>query len=175
MHSSSALVSCEINSPDFFWCVFMVRFSITDPEDNFSFNLSWDSLVDWFIDCFRHVLTFLYFLCVTFFLILVKCFLNILAVVYFDFYAFISSFPLFVFTVLETFWFGVIWTNPLLLTFVFITFLTFSNVIRIGDLNDFALGLINVFADIYVNSFWFLFNNFFISSLIDSPPFNLAI
>ena len=63
-----------------------------------------------------------------------KCFLNILAVVYFDFYAFISSFPLFVFTVLETFWFGVISTNPLLLTFVFITFLTFSNVIRIGDL-----------------------------------------
>merc|ERR1719400_1675065 len=134
MHSSSALVSCEINFPGFFWCVFMVRFSITDPEGNFSFNLSWDSLVDWFIDCFRHVLTFLYFLCVTFFLILVKCFLNILAVVYFDFYAFISSFPLFVFTVLETFWFGVISTNPLLLTFVFITFLTFSNVIRIGDL-----------------------------------------
>ena len=66
--------------------------------------------------------------------LLVKCFLNILAVVYFDFYAFISSFPLFVFTVLETFWFGVISTNPLLLTFVFITFLTFSYVIRIGDL-----------------------------------------
>merc|ERR1712083_441740 len=107
----------------------MVRFSITDPEGNFSFNLSRDSLVDRFIDCFLHVL----------------------AVVYFDFYAFISSFPLFVFTVLETFWFGVISTNPLLLTFVFITFLTFSYVIRIGDLNDFALGLINVFADIYVN------------------------
>ena len=66
--------------------------------------------------------------------LLVKCFWNILAVVYFDFYAFISSFPLFVFTVLETLWFGVISTNPLLFTFVFITFLTFSYVIRIGDL-----------------------------------------
>merc|ERR1719400_2884110 len=175
MHSSSALVSCEINFPDFFWCVFMVRFSITDPEGNFSFNLSWDSLVDRFIDCSRHVLTFLYFLCVTFFLILVKCFLNILAVVYFDFYAFISSFPLFVFTVLETFWFGVIWTNPLLLTFVFITFLTFSYVIRIGDLNVFAFCLINIFADIIGNKCPFLFNNFLISSLFDSPPFNLAI
>merc|ERR1719400_1258785 len=167
MHSHLALVFCETNSPDFFWCVFMVRFSITDPEGNFSFNLSWDSLVDRFIDCSRYVLTFLYFLCVTFFLILVKCFLNILAVVYFDFYAFISSFPLFVFTVLESFWFGVISTNPLLLTFVFITFLTFSNVIRIGDLN--------IYADIFVNNFLFLFNNFVISSLFDSPPFNLAI
>ncbi len=66
--------------------------------------------------------------------LLVKCFLNILAVVYFDFYAVTSSFPLFVFTVLETFWFGVISANPLLFTMVFITFLTFSYVIRIGDL-----------------------------------------
>jgi len=40
-------------------------------------------------------------------------------------------------------------------------------------LNGLAFCLINIFADIYVNNF--LFHNFFISSLIDSPPFNLAI
>merc|ERR1719203_389460 len=174
MHSRLALVFCEINSPDFFWCVLMIRFPFTDPEGNISFNLSWNFLVYLFIDCFWHVLTFLYFLCFTFFLILVKCFLNILAVVYFDFYAITSSFPFFVFTVFKPFWFGVIMTNPLLLTFFFINFVTFSYVIHIGDLYFFAFCLINIFADVYINSFLDLFNNFFIPKLFDRPPFNLA-
>merc|ERR1739838_1069558 len=130
----------------------MVRFPFTDPEGNVSFNLSWNFLVDLFIDCFLHVL----------------------AVVYFDFYAITSSFPFFVFTVFKTFWFGVIMTNPLLLTFVFINFVTFSYVIRIGDLYFFAFCLINIFADVYVNNFLNRFHNFFISKLFDRPPFNLA-